>query len=589
MIYSRRNRANVSVQTRSRTYGRSPIVGGGYNTHTSRTVIVNRSPRVRLIPAPILVPRYANVSTVNNNNNYRPEPTGANSNACANDGRNNAKGSNTTGSNSQSSRTAATQTSTQRNVRQPQTEYFYTKEISWDLYGNKSKVNIIVQNANGPSPLVALINSLVLTHLPTAKYTSDKTKISVNGILEYLGGLLVDTSGSEKYKSKNPNGLNDALKLLPKLNSGLDIDPCFDGSFNNDQVVSLFRSFNVELVHGWIVDPKSLFYKEIIETKSYKNAQRLLTEAESAKNQKNLLVNEKEALELKANLLNKSLPSPPYEAARSTSPNPISGVEQSVGKTSTSFGAELDNYNKRLYEVSTQLNTIDSTLSQSASAKLFLDQNPTQLTEYGLEYLGNSLAPDSVAVLFRNGQFSTIHRSKTPLKSQKGSERQYDSAKQVSSINEKNAGNFSNPTEFSDMNSQTQASTQYNKDQPALLALCTEVGYETRPEFVWQSLTPVSGEKGEFFDSHFLPSFLSPDRQRPVQKQGTAVQSGEAKNNYGDNGSSQGRSYDTGGGNGPRNNSRVPDGDYRQTGPRQNISPGYVESKKSQSKCCVIM
>lgn len=116
------------------------------------------------------------------------------------------------------------------------------------------------------------------------------------------------------------------------------------------------------------------------------------------------------------------MPSPPYEATRSTSPNSISGVEQSVGKTSASFGAELDYYNKRLYEVSTQLNTINLTLLQSASAKLFLDQNPTQLTEYGLEYLGNSLAPDSVAVLFRNGQFSTIYRSKTVLQSQKGSE-----------------------------------------------------------------------------------------------------------------------------------------------------------------------
>ena len=70
-----------------------------------------------------------------------------------------------------------------QNVRgQTEIQNFDTKQVEWtDRTGFRGPVNILLQNDNGPCPLVALINTMVFTSPATAAYTSGKERISVKG------------------------------------------------------------------------------------------------------------------------------------------------------------------------------------------------------------------------------------------------------------------------------------------------------------------------------------------------------------------------------------------------------------------------
>lgn len=161
-------------------------------------------------------------------------------------------------------------------------QYFDTKEIEWKGHaGFEGPVRILLQNANGPCPLVALINTMVLSSPATASYTSGKERISVKGLLEYLGELLLEKVSASARGETNEmiNDTNDVLRLLPKLVTGLNIDPRFDGQFSNSPEMSLFRLYDVDIVHGWLARPDDPNTKQVIEAESYEHSQMLLVEA----------------------------------------------------------------------------------------------------------------------------------------------------------------------------------------------------------------------------------------------------------------------------------------------------------------------
>ena len=102
--------------------------------------------------------------------------------------------------------------------------------------------------------------------------------------------------------------------------------------------------------------------------------------------------------------------------------------------------------------------------------KEFLDRWPTQLTDYGLRTMRESLQPGQIGILFRNDHFSTLYKD-----------------------------------------------PRTNN----LLTLVTDQGYSSHDEIVWESLVDVNGQGSELFSGDFRPvgntATTRPQNQPPVQ------------------------------------------------------------------------
>ena len=81
-------------------------------------------------------------------------------------------------------------------------------------------------------------------------------------------------------------------------------------------------------------------------------------------------------------------------------------------------------------------------------------ENPTQLSQFGLEYLERNLAPGSATILFRNDHFSTLYK---------------------------------------------------HPDSHQLFTLVTDAGYASHAEIVWESLVDVNGSRSELLSGDFRP------------------------------------------------------------------------------------
>ncbi|CDO91755.1 unnamed protein product [Kluyveromyces dobzhanskii CBS 2104] len=153
---------------------------------------------------------------------------------------------------------------------------FETKSIKVDGLTR----NILLQNENGPCALVALTNVLVLSpqHKADAQeliqLINSNRKVTLEDLITTLAniGVTMDDGQSED--------VNELLQLLPQLHTGLNVNPAFNGTFQDDQALSLFRLFQVSLVHGWIVDPtRNEQQYHSVSHYSYDDAQNLLVHA----------------------------------------------------------------------------------------------------------------------------------------------------------------------------------------------------------------------------------------------------------------------------------------------------------------------
>jgi len=116
-------------------------------------------------------------------------------------------------------------------------------------------VNIILQNENGPCPLIAIGNILALR----GNITLDGGKngrISVSDISQkianYLKQIFIPKTEEEQ------KALESLIKSLPDLQVGLDVNCGFtaNDSFESSSKTQLFTLLNIRMLHGWLIDPK---------------------------------------------------------------------------------------------------------------------------------------------------------------------------------------------------------------------------------------------------------------------------------------------------------------------------------------------
>ncbi|KAF1957432.1 hypothetical protein CC80DRAFT_491543, partial [Byssothecium circinans] len=253
-------------------------------------------------------------------------------------------------------------------------ETYQIKHIRWHDV-NKRGIRtspILTQNLNGPCPLLALVNALVLStpaEIETALVETLRTREQVTL------GLLLDAvfdelmSGRRGGAAQELPDVSELYKFLLLLHTGLNVNPMFvkdpdatdgtsaltpalaqqTGGFENTRDMKLYRTFNIPLMHGWLPEPGSDAYLAFDRiAKSYETSQYVQFQEE----------------ELDAKLQTDDALTPDEQ------------------------------------QLFTDIHAI----------KEFLNLWPTQLTAYGLKTVRENLQPGQVAILFRNDHFSTLYK-----------------------------------------------------------------------------------------------------------------------------------------------------------------------------------
>lgn len=304
-------------------------------------------------------------------------------------------------------------------------ETYQIRLVSWNdsvAPDHIRKSPIMVQNANGPCPLLALVNALTLStpgdvETPLVETLKTREQISLGLLLDAVLDELM--SGRRGDTAQTLPDVSDLYSFLITLHTGMNVNPLFvssetkvtslldepifespiesstprkPGGFEDTREMRLYSTFAIPLIHGWIPP------RDHVALGALKRSARAYDEAQT------LLFREEE-IEYKL---------------------------QHQGLTSEE----------------------QIMLEDVASVKYFLATSATQLTDYGLQCISESLRPGSIAILFRNDHFSTLY--KHPQSGQ-------------------------------------------------LLTLVTDMGYAGHDEVVWESLVDVSGEGCEYFAGDFRP------------------------------------------------------------------------------------
>jgi hypothetical protein len=238
----------------------------------------------------------------------------------------------------------------------------------------------LIQNANGPCPLVALVNALTLTTPADVEDTAlvqtlrSREQVSLNLLLDAVFDELMSPRRTSSEDALPDVG--DLYAFLQSLHTGMNVNPRFiptesmvnaykrtslthlhpaergdliPGTFENTAEMGLYATFSIPLIHGWL-PPKNEHAYESLERQaaSYEDAQ-------------NLLFREEE-------------------------------LEQKLSDSQSG----LTESEQQLYQ-------------DIMIIKEFLDNSATQLTPWGIEVIGKAIRPGTFAILFRNDHFSTLY------------------------------------------------------------------------------------------------------------------------------------------------------------------------------------
>jgi ubiquitin carboxyl-terminal hydrolase MINDY-1/2 len=267
-------------------------------------------------------------------------------------------------------------------LKEQRNETYQIKHFNWFDHNSRTlrRSSMLTQNKNGPCPLLALVNALILgvendSRSALGAVLRTREQVSLGLIIESLIDELTSEGRCEELTElPDVDELNRFLLMLhtgmtanPRLaasaspspnlmdarNSSLHLPLSLNndrkpGTFETTRDMRLYRAFAIPLVHGWLAprsDPARAAFARSAQT--YEDAQTI------------------------------------------------------------QFGEE--ELEDKLSRVG--LNPAEQQLLQDITfIKSFLESYPTQITPYGLGVINESLFPGAFAILFRNDHFSTIYK-----------------------------------------------------------------------------------------------------------------------------------------------------------------------------------
>ncbi|KAK8518437.1 hypothetical protein V6N13_027914 [Hibiscus sabdariffa] len=195
---------------------------------------------------------------------------------------------------------------------------------------------IILQNDNGPCPLLAICNVLLLRN--NLNLSPDVAEVSQEKLLSLVAERLIDSNSNVNNKDagfveNQQQNISDAIDLLPRLATGIDVNIKFRriDDFEFTPECAIFDLLDIPLYHGWIVDPQDYETAAAIGSKSYNAIMEELVALET----RNMEVSHKNSSEdcvdfAAATAATLGVPSPNLSKTRSFNESPRSTSDQQI-------------------------------------------------------------------------------------------------------------------------------------------------------------------------------------------------------------------------------------------------------------------
>ena len=376
-------------------------------------------------------------------------------------------------------------------ARDDSKDFYKVKRVSF--FGRKD-VPIICQNENGPCPLLAIANVLLLRNAIALEGSPDRPEVSTGELMSLLAARLLDvndksTSRDEMVRQNQEQNLNDAMAVLPTLATGLDVNVRFRHplDFEFTAELAVFDLLDVTLVHAWVAaGPEHAEARDAIGARSYNQLMERLVELATAEEADRLSLSssetyakgtkEEDASSSEDAALRAALALSLDEAAIETvSETPTSPTSRAVSAALDEVVAEVsaetagDENEKKGGDEDEDENAPVSAATADEVARdarrrerflidAFLESSASQLTRAGLRDARDAVKERELAVFFRNNHFATVFRL-----------------------------------------------------DGALYLLVTDQGYLSEPDVVWETLCEAehpkrnAAEEGAFVDAAFAP------------------------------------------------------------------------------------
>jgi len=373
--------------------------------------------------------------------------------------------------------------------------------------------HILLQNKNGPCPLLAAANALLLRGAITLPGRCISAgQVSIDDVINILAERAVAKTGEHcalaaitskstpaaaatstderNIDESKPDGqgappvapptepdlspraaaaahaqhhLHEVLSLIPSLQHGLDVNPKFTAGPTGVEYTSNLTCFDllgVELVHGWLLDPQDVETVSVVRDRTYNELVEVVirgNEAGEEVDKVGKMIAAKEAgAEIAVPLVsssNTAIAEPKTEGEPKADPEGGTKAESNEEDDPTPVASTTSNnfppQQISIEELRAKHREQSGIAHEGHVVNSFLTSTSHQLTYHGLSELHNHLPNHSLCVFFRNNHFSLL-----------------------------------------------------TKEDDALFLLVTDLGYANVPEVVWEKLDAIDGAT-TLFDEYF--------------------------------------------------------------------------------------
>lgn len=216
----------------------------------------------------------------------------------------------------------------------------------------ESDYHILLQNENGPCPLLAAANCLVLKGTITLPSNCVGAGLVT---IDQLINILAEKILSNHETGQADHHVQEVLTIFPNLQYGMDVNPKFIAGPTGVEYTMHLNAFDllhIELVHGWLLEPDADEY-DIIGNKTYNQLVNMVIEGNDA-------------------------------------------------------AAQLEGLHSFSGPMSPEHEALSTKATQGSIVKDFLERTGHQLTQYGLNVLHEYLKEGQIVVFFRNNHFNTM-------------------------------------------------------------------------------------------------------------------------------------------------------------------------------------
>lgn len=265
-------------------------------------------------------------------------------------------------------------------------------------------LHIILQNENGPCPLIAIGNVLALRG-DIMIDSGDPGDIHKSVDIEYIKNLLTDLLVLRNASKGDDVAaqVQKAINQLPNLQTGMDVNFGFSqpDSFEKTDQSRIFELLGVRLMHGWMVDPIDSETCVVIANNTYNDLMNKLVALDNPTTSP--------STPSQPSQTSQTISQPSSQPSSQTPPTPLSPT---ASPSSPVQSNPPDNEQKK-DEPPKQPTPQDYHEGEIISS--FLHQTSSQLTAHGLNVLRDSLQEGEFCVFFRNNHFSTLTKHDNQL------------------------------------------------------------------------------------------------------------------------------------------------------------------------------